>query len=216
MAEVRVERRLAAILAADVVEYSRLMSLDEEGTLAALKAHRRELIDPLLTQHHGRIFKTTGDGILIEFGSVIDAVRCAVVIQQGMDERNASVAENRRIRFRVGINLGDIIVEEGDIRPKQRLQRVPEHINGDGSALGRLFAGAIYRWNCGDMARASSIFRQRDVVKALKAARAAGLNVTGYNVDPQTGKIEVVTSKALTQDSLSPLDDWMAKHAREA
>src|SRR5262249_50830834 len=115
MAEARVERRLAAILAADVAGYSRLMGIDEEGTLAALKAHRRELIDPLLTQHRGRIFKTTGDGILIEFASVIDAVRCAVVIQQGMEERNASVAENRRILFRVGINLGDIIVEEGDV-----------------------------------------------------------------------------------------------------
>jgi TolB-like protein/Tfp pilus assembly protein PilF len=115
MTEARVERRLAAILAADVAEYSRLMGVDEEGTLAALKAHRRELIDPLLTQHHGRIFKTTGDGILIEFASVIDAVRCAVVIQQGMEERNASVAQSGRILFRVGINLGDIIVEEGDI-----------------------------------------------------------------------------------------------------
>jgi TolB-like protein len=115
MAEARIERRLAAILAADVAEYSRLMSVDEEGTLTALKAHRRELIDPLLTQHHGRIFKTTGDGILIEFASVIDAVRCAVVIQQGMEERNTSVAQSRRILFRIGINLGDIIVEEGDI-----------------------------------------------------------------------------------------------------
>jgi adenylate cyclase len=115
MTEARVERRLAAILAADVAEYSRLMGVDEEGTLTALKAHRRELIDPLLTQHHGRIFKTTGDGILIEFASVIDAVRCAVVIQQGMEERNTSVAQSRRILFRVGINLGDIIVEEGDI-----------------------------------------------------------------------------------------------------
>jgi adenylate cyclase len=115
MTEVRVERRLAAILAADVAEYSRLMGVDEEGTLTALKAHRRELIDPLLIQHHGRIFKTTGDGILIEFASVIDAVRCAVVIQQGMEERNASVAQRQRIIFRIGINLGDIIVEEGDI-----------------------------------------------------------------------------------------------------
>ena len=115
MTEPRVERRLAAILAADFAEYSRLMGVDEEGTLAALKAHRRELIDPLLIQHHGRIFKTTGDGLLIEFASVIDAVRCAVVIQQGIKDRNASVDQSRRILFRVGINLGDIIVEEGDI-----------------------------------------------------------------------------------------------------
>ncbi|MBV8536126.1 MAG: adenylate/guanylate cyclase domain-containing protein [Alphaproteobacteria bacterium] len=91
------------------------MGVDEEGTLAALKAHRRELIDPLLGQHKGRIVKTTGDGMLIEFASVIDAVRCAVVIQQGMEERNAGVPEDQRIRFRVGINLGDIIVEDDDI-----------------------------------------------------------------------------------------------------
>ena len=115
MAEERVQRRLAAILCADVAEYSRLMGVDDEGTLAALKAHRRELIDPLLTQHQGRIVKTTGDGILIEFASVIDAVRCAVVIQQGMEERNANVPQGQRILFRVGINLGDIIVEDGDI-----------------------------------------------------------------------------------------------------
>src|SRR5207245_2288535 len=87
LAEERVERRLAAILCADVVGYSRLMGADEEGTLAVLKGHRRELIDPLIDQHRGRIFKTTGDGMLIEFASVVDAVRCAVVLQQGMEDR---------------------------------------------------------------------------------------------------------------------------------
>src|SRR5262245_34278328 len=112
--ERRTERRLAALFAADVVEYSRLMGADEEGTLAALKAHRRELIDPLLTQHQGRIVKTTGDGLLIEFASIVDAVRCAVVMQQGMDSRNANVEESQRIRFRVGINVGDVIVEDDD------------------------------------------------------------------------------------------------------
>jgi len=115
VAEERVNRRLAAILCADAVGYSRLMGEDEEGTLAALKAHRRELIDPLLAQHQGRIVKTTGDGILVEFASVIDAVRCAVIIQQGMEGRSAGVSDDRRIRFRVGINLGDIIVENDDI-----------------------------------------------------------------------------------------------------
>src|SRR5262245_57823536 len=99
--EPRTLRRLAAILAADVVGYSRLMGLDEEGTLAALKAHRKELIDPLIAQHQGRIFKTTGDGLLIEFASIVDAVRCAVVIQQGIESRNANVEESRRIRFRI-------------------------------------------------------------------------------------------------------------------
>src|SRR6478752_6766525 len=89
VAEERVNRRLAAILCADVAQYSRLMGSDEEGTLAALMAHRRELVDPLIAQHQGRIVKTTGDGLLIEFASVVDAVRCAVVVQSGMDDRNA-------------------------------------------------------------------------------------------------------------------------------
>ena len=115
MVEERVERRLAAILCADVVEYSRLMGADEEKTLAALKSHRRELIDPLIDQHRGRIFKTTGDGMLIEFASVVDAVRCAVVMQLGMADRNANLPEGERIRFRVGINLGDVMVDEGDM-----------------------------------------------------------------------------------------------------
>jgi adenylate cyclase len=115
VAEERVDRRLAAIVCADVVEYSRLMGADEEGTHDALKTHRRELIDPLIAQHQGRIFKTTGDGMLIEFASVVDAVRCAVVVQQGMQSRDANLPADRRIRFRIGINLGDVIVDEGDI-----------------------------------------------------------------------------------------------------
>ena len=115
MEEERVERRLAAIFCADVVGYSRLMGADEEKTLAALKAHRRELIDPLIDQHRGRIFKTTGDGMLIEFASVVDAVRCAIVVQQGMEDRNTNLPESERIRFRIGINLGDVMVDEGDM-----------------------------------------------------------------------------------------------------
>jgi TolB-like protein/class 3 adenylate cyclase len=111
----RVERRLAAILAADVAGYSQLMGEDEAGTLARLRAHRRELIDPKVAEHQGRIVKTTGDGILIEFPSVVGAVACAVAVQQGMAERNAEVAEHQRIVFRIGINLGDVIVEDGDI-----------------------------------------------------------------------------------------------------
>jgi len=91
------------------------MGTDEEGTLVALKTHRRELIDPLISQHQGRIVKTTGDGLLIEFASIVDAVRCAVVMQQGMESRNANVNESQRIRFRVGINVGDVIVDDDDI-----------------------------------------------------------------------------------------------------
>jgi len=111
----RVERRLTAILAADVAGYSRLMGQDEAGTLARLRAHRRELIDSKIAEHRGRIVKTTGDGLLIEFPSVVEAVACAVVVQRGMAERNASIPEDQRIVFRIGINLGDVIVEEGDI-----------------------------------------------------------------------------------------------------
>jgi adenylate cyclase len=111
----RVERKLAAILATDVAGYSRLIGLDEEGTLARLKAHRRELIDPKIAEHHGRIVKTTGDGMLVEFASVVDAVRCAVDVQRRMTERNAEVPADKRIELRVGINLGDIIVDGADI-----------------------------------------------------------------------------------------------------
>src|SRR5438132_5386456 len=115
MAEERVQRRLAAILAADVAGYSRLMGVDEEGTLSALKQLRRDLADPKIKEHRGRIVKTTGDGLLVEFASVVDAVRCAVEVQHEMAERNAGVPEERRIQFRIGINLGDIIKDGRDI-----------------------------------------------------------------------------------------------------
>ncbi|MBR1143265.1 adenylate/guanylate cyclase domain-containing protein [Bradyrhizobium sp. AUGA SZCCT0431] len=109
------ERRLAAVLAADMVGYSRLMEVDETGTLARLKTHRIELIDPVITKNHGRIIKTTGDGMLVEFRSVADAVLCAAEIQRRMARRNADVSPARWIQFRIGINLGDIIVEDNDI-----------------------------------------------------------------------------------------------------
>jgi TolB-like protein/class 3 adenylate cyclase/predicted Zn-dependent protease len=111
----RDQRRLAAIVSADVAGYSRLMGNDESGTLAALKAHRSELIDPKITEYGGRIVKTTGDGLLLEFPSVVDAVRCAVDVQHGMAQRNAVIAPDRRIEFRIGINLGDIIIDADDI-----------------------------------------------------------------------------------------------------
>src|SRR6266700_7824874 len=111
----RVERRLAAILAADVAGYSRLMGRDEAGTLARLNALRRELIDPQVREHKGRIVKATGDGLLIEFPSVVEAVACALAMQRGMAERNAATAQDQRIEFRIGINSGDVIVEDGDI-----------------------------------------------------------------------------------------------------
>jgi len=114
MAE-RVERRLTAILAADVAGYSRLMGADEEGTHERLKALRQQLVDPKIAEHHGRIVKSTGDGVLVEFPSVVDAVRCAVAVQQAMPERNTGIRPERRIELRIGINLGDVIVEPDDI-----------------------------------------------------------------------------------------------------
>lgn len=109
------ERRLAAILAADVAGYSRLMGIDEEGTYKGLKAHRDELVEPKIQQHRGRIIKNTGDGFLAEFSSVVDAVRCATEIQQGMTVRNAEVSDDKRIDFRIGVHQGDIITDSSDI-----------------------------------------------------------------------------------------------------
>ena len=115
MAEARVERRLAAILAADVAGYSRLMGVDEEGTLSRLNTHRRQLLEPKIADHRGRIVKRTGDGILVEFASVVDAARCAIEIQHGMIARNAPVPQDERIEFRIGIHVGDVIIEDGDL-----------------------------------------------------------------------------------------------------
>ena len=115
MAEGRAERRLAAIVQADVVGYSRLIGLDEEGTLARLRRHRAEWIDPKIAEHRGRIVKTMGDGLLLEFPSVVNATRCAVDIQRGMADRNAGLGDDRRIEFRIGVHLGDVVVADGDI-----------------------------------------------------------------------------------------------------
>jgi TolB-like protein len=115
MAGARVERRLAAILAGDVAGYSRMMGADEEGTLLRLNKHRREFLEPKIAEHRGRIVKRTGDGVLIEFASAVDATRCAVEIQHGMVERNAPSPEDNRIELRIGIHIGDVIIEDGDI-----------------------------------------------------------------------------------------------------
>ena len=114
MVEARAQRHLAAVLAADAVGYSRLMEADEAGTFARLRAHRRELFEPEIAKHSGHIFKLTGNGLLAEFGSVIDAVECAVALQRGMTVRNVDVAEEQRIEMRIGITLGDIIIDGED------------------------------------------------------------------------------------------------------
>jgi adenylate cyclase len=115
LGEMTTTRRLAAILAADVAGYSRLIGADEEGTLAQLRSIRADVIDPKITEHRGRIVKTTGDGLLVEFTSVVDALRCGTEWQRGITERNADVSPTNRIEFRIGINVGDIAVEDGDI-----------------------------------------------------------------------------------------------------
>jgi class 3 adenylate cyclase len=115
MAEVRAQRRLAAILAADVVGYSRLMETDEAGTLAALKSRRRDVLGPLVTRYQGRIFKVAGDGVLIEFASAVNAVQCAVDLQHDMAAANADQTDDRHIVLRIGVNLGDVMVEGSDL-----------------------------------------------------------------------------------------------------
>jgi class 3 adenylate cyclase len=115
MAITTATRRLAAILAADVVGYSRLMGADEEGTHERFKAHLGELVEPKIREHHGRIVKTTGDGVLAEFASVVDAVRCAAEIQRATADRDLDLSEERRLRFRIGVNLSDVIADGGDI-----------------------------------------------------------------------------------------------------
>ena len=109
------ERKLAAIVQADVVGYSRLIGLDEEGTLVRLRAHRAELIDPKISDHGGRIVKTMGDGLLLEFPSVVNAARCAIDLQSGMAERNSGLADGQRMDFRIGVNLGDVVIDGDDI-----------------------------------------------------------------------------------------------------
>jgi class 3 adenylate cyclase len=135
-------RKLAAILAADIAGYSRLTRADEDGTIARLRTLRRELIDPAVDGHGGLIVKTTGDGVLAEFGSVVDAVRCAVVLQRGMIPRNHDVPEEKRILFRVGINLGDVIVDGGDLLGDG--VNVAARLEGLASPGGICLSGAVY------------------------------------------------------------------------
>ena len=184
MSEGRVERRLAAILAADVAGYSRLMEANEEGTLAALRAIRRELGDPKIAEHRGRIVKTTGDGLLAEFASVVDAVRYAVEVQRAMAERNADIPPAKCIEFRIGIHQGDIIVEDGDIfgdgvNLAARLESLAEP--GGICISGRVHADVAGKLDVGfdDLGeqQVKNISRPVRVFRAqLGAARASGKN----------------------------------------
>jgi adenylate cyclase len=136
----RVERHLAAILAADVAGYSRLMGVDEEGTLAQLKDHRSSLWNPAMESHRGRIANTAGDSIIAEFGSVMDAVSCAIAIQRGMLERNSEVPSDRRIEFRIGINLGEVITDP--------TFSATGSISRPGSKASRIAAASAFRVKC--------------------------------------------------------------------
>ncbi len=143
MAEERVQRRLAAILAADVAGYSRIMGEDEAGTRARFNAHIHELIEPAIADRQGRIVKTTGDALLVEFVSVVDAVQCAVDIQKGMAERNADEPDDRRMEFRIGVNLGDVIIEGDDIHGDG--VNVAARLEGLAAAGGICVSGDVYR-----------------------------------------------------------------------
>jgi adenylate cyclase len=152
MAEGRIQRRLAAIISADVVGYSRMMGSDEAGTLARLKALRAEFLHPKVAEYGGRIVKTTGDGTLIEFPSAVDAVSHAVDVQRGMAERNAGLREDQRIEIRLGVNVGDIIIDEDDIfgdgvNVAARLEALAEP--GDNVAANASFFEAIGRVRLG-------------------------------------------------------------------
>jgi adenylate cyclase len=183
-------RRLAAILAADVVGYSRLMGTDEEGTLERLNAHRRQLIDPKIGEHHGRIVKTTGDGLLVEFASVVDAVRCAAEVQRGMIDREPEATDEQCITFRIGINLGDVIAEGGDIfgdgvNVAARLEALAEP---GGICVSRTVRDHIrdklpYPFEDRGEQRVKNIARPVRVY-ALRPGAVAGLSASG--VSPQT------------------------------
>ncbi len=191
MAEDTVERRLAAILAADVVGYSRLMEANEERTMAALKHHRREFFDPTMAKHGGRIFKVMGDGFLVEFGSVLNAARCAVEIQRGMPERNEGVPEDRHIKFRIGINVGDLIVDGDDfygdgVNMAARLEALAPH--------GGISCSAAVRAQIGNKLEVEFVDQGEITVKNIAQA------VHVYFIDmaeaaPKTGIAAVVPEK---------------------
>jgi TolB-like protein len=184
----RVERRLAAILAADVAGYSRLIEANEEGTLARLKALRTEVIDRKIADHRGRIVKTTGDGMLVEFASVIDALRCAVEVQRAVSERNAGVPDDRRIEFRIGINVGDVVVEDGDIfgdgvNIAARLEGLAEpggicvsaRVQEDATSRLDLAFEDIGEQMLKNIARPTRVYRVRDADASLKRPTAPAL-----------------------------------------
>jgi class 3 adenylate cyclase/TolB-like protein len=177
MGTARVDRRLAAILAADVVGYSRLIEQDEAGTLERLKQHRKSFIEPLVAEHRGRIVKLMGDGALCEFGSVVDAVQCAVLIQQGMAEREADTPEDQRIRFRIGINLGDVILEDGDLYGDG--VNIAARLEGLAEPGGILISGTAYDQVEGKLPLALAFAGEQRVKNIERSVRTYRIDLAG-------------------------------------
>jgi class 3 adenylate cyclase len=178
-------RRLTAILAADVVGYSRLMGTDEEGTHERLKAHLRDLIGPTTREHHGRIVKTTGDGVLAEFPSVVEAVRCAGEIQRAMADRDLDLPEERRLRFRIGVNLGDVIAEGDDIYGDG--VNIAARMEGL-AAPGSICVSGTVRDHIGDrLPYAFEDMGEQNVKNIAKPVRAYALRPEGFRALPPPG-----------------------------
>lgn len=163
MAEKRVDRRLAAILAADVAGYSRLIGADEEGTLARINDLRSDFWEPKIAEHRGRIVRWIGDGVLIEFASVIEAARCALEIQSGMDERNSAVPTDKRIELRIGIHVGDIIIDSDDIFGDG--VNIAARLEGIADPGGVCFSRAAYEQIKGKQSTLASSARHSTLVK---------------------------------------------------
>jgi len=195
----RVERRLAAILAADVAGSCRLIGIDEEGTLAQLKALRKTLFDPKIAEHHGRIVKNTGDGALVEFASVVDAVRCADEIQRGMAEHNIDVPEVKRIEFRIGIHVGDIIIEDHDIFGDG--VNIAARLEGIAEPGGVCMSDDAYRQIRGKVEIACDDMGQQSLKNIADPMRAWRVRLTGQTA------LEVGSGSAVSQPRALPLPD---------
>ncbi len=187
MAEERVERRLVAILAADMVGYSRLMEADETGTIARQKAHRAELVDPEIATHGGRIVKTTGDGMLVEFGSVVAATECAVAIQRAMVEREAEVDEERRIQYRIGINLGDIVIDGDDILGDG--VNIAARLEGLAEPGGVCISDVVHQSVAGKLDLAFEDLGDQQVKNITKPERAYRVTLDGAPAAPRTAPL---------------------------
>jgi TolB-like protein/class 3 adenylate cyclase/tetratricopeptide (TPR) repeat protein len=189
----RTDRKLAAILAADVVGYSRLVGDDEAGTIARLKALRKEFIEPLIAEYHGRVVKLMGDGALVEFASAVDAVECAVAIQNGVAERAAAVSEDRRIQFRIGINVGDIIVEDGDILGDG--VNVAARLEGLAEPGGICLARSVYNQVKGKLAVAFEPMGEHRVKNIAEPVETFRVAPNGVAIAPVAGRPAVLSGR---------------------